>query len=105
MEQPAPSQQLTWPLPNNQGLIVTGACSAACPLLPQAQLLLLGKGSSLCPCKFETIWTEGGSSMFTAVWTFPLPPQMLGENAPLPRTGRSWEAALAEGCAPGREFR
>lgn len=41
--------------------LMQGTCSAAFSLLPPAQLLLLRRGSALCPSKFEILWTEGGS--------------------------------------------
>lgn len=85
-----PASNPPGPLPNNQGLIGVGEGGGRSQGLAQQrspcfhQLLLRRKGSALCPSKFETIWTEGGSPMFTEFWTFFLSP------------GRRWERMLLQ---------
>lgn len=68
VEGQAPSQLPPGPLPANQGLIAAGLAQQL-HLLAGGPAVLLGRGSALCPSKLETIWTEGGSPVFTVPWT------------------------------------
>ena len=81
-----PSQPPPGPLLAHQCLIDAGwgACSAALPLASaQPSCCSSGRRSAFCPSKLETIWTEVGSPVFRAFWTFFTPPgRLLGGNVP-----------------------
>lgn len=75
-----PASSPPGPLPGHRGLIVTGARPRGSPSAGPAAAPR--EGSALCPGEFQTVWTEGGSPMFTVLWLSPCPGQLPGDDAP-----------------------